>query len=60
MEIGKVELSKNVTLIIVFLVLSGMKAAGFNSNVDDMLTLLIGAIIGKEVLSKVNSVKDGG
>ena len=43
-------LTKRVMLIIVFLGLLLMKCLGFNSVVDDMLLLIIGAIAGKEVL----------
>lgn len=55
----KLELSRNITLLLLFLGLLVLKALGHNSVVDDMLILVIGAIIGKEVLSNVKSRVSG-
>ena len=45
------ELSRNITLLLIFLGLIILKALEFNSVVDDLLILIVGALLGKEVLS---------
>jgi len=45
------ELSRNITLLILFLGLLVLKLLDFNGIIDDMLILVIGAIIGREVIS---------
>lgn len=53
------ELSRNITLLLIFLGLLVIKALGSDSVVDDMLILVIGALIGKEVLSNVKQRVSG-
>jgi len=50
-----IELSRNITLLILFLGLLVLKVLGFNSVIDDAIMLVIGALIGREVLSNVKS-----
>ena len=50
-----IELSRNITLLILFLGLLVLKILGFNSVIDDAIMLVIGALIGREVLSNVKS-----
>ena len=49
------ELSRNITLLLIFLGLIILKALDFNSAIDEMIILIIGAIIGREVLSNVKT-----
>jgi len=49
------ELSRNITLLILFLGLLVLKLLDFNGIIDDMLILVIGAIIGREVISNVKT-----
>jgi len=49
------ELSRNITLLILFLGLLVLKLLEFNSVIDDMLMLVIGALLGREVLSNVKT-----
>lgn len=50
-----IELSRNITLLILFSGLLVLKILGFNSIIDDMLILVIGAIIGREVFNNVKT-----
>ena len=43
-------ISKRLMLVIVFSGLVGLKCVGYNSVVDDLLLVVVGAITGKEVL----------
>lgn len=52
------ELTKRMMLIIVFLGLLLMKGLGYNSTIDDMLLLVIGAICGKELIENERRKKD--
>jgi len=45
-----IDISKRLTLLIIFLALAILKYAGLNSLIDDALLLVIGASIGKEVI----------
>jgi len=49
------ELSRNITLLILFFGLLVLKALGFDSSIDEWIILIIGAIIGREVLSNVKT-----
>jgi len=53
------ELSRNITLLLIFLGLIFLKALGFNTVIDDLLILIVGALLGKEVLSNVKSRTSG-
>jgi len=53
------ELSRNITLLLLFLGLLVLKVLGFNSIIDDMLILVIGAIIGREVFNSVKTRTSG-
>jgi len=54
-----IELSRNITLLILFLGLLVLKLLDFNGIVDDMLILVIGAIIGREVFNNVKTRVSG-
>ena len=53
------ELSRNITLLLIFLGLIILKTLDFNSAIDEMIILIIGAIIGREVLSNVKTRVSG-
>jgi len=53
------ELSRNITLLILFFGLLVLKALGFDSSIDEWIILIIGAIIGREVLSNVKTRVSG-
>ena len=50
-----IELSRNITLLLLFLGLLVLKLLDFNGIIDDMLILVIGAIIGREVINNVKT-----
>ena len=50
-----IELSRNITLLLIFLGLIVLKALEFNSVIDDLLILIVGALLGREVLSNVKT-----
>jgi len=54
-----IELSRNITLLILFLGLLVLKVLKLNGIIDDMLILVIGAIIGREVLTNVKTRTSG-
>lgn len=49
------ELSRNITLLLLFFGLLVLKLLDFNGIIDDMLILVIGAIIGREVINNVRT-----
>jgi len=53
------ELSRNITLLLIFLGLIVLKALEFNSVIDDLLILIVGALLGREVLSNVKTRVSG-
>ena len=48
-------LTKRAMLLILFIGLLLMKCLGYNSVIDDMLLLVIGAVVGKEVLTNAKT-----
>lgn len=54
----RIDISKRMVLLIMFMTLATLKYLKLNSLIDDLLLLVAGAILGKEALDAVKTKKE--